>query len=311
MHTVTVTPADTGKRLDAVLAEHIDGVSRAQAQRLIDDGQVTLNDATAVRSSIRVQAGDVLTLTIPEAVPSVVAAQNIPLTIVYEDDDLLVIDKARGMAVHPAPGTSEGTLVNALLAHCAGSLSGIGGVERPGIVHRLDKDTTGLLMVAKNDTTHRALQAQIQARTAQRRYRALVWGKPPFVDAVIDAPLGRHSGDRQKMAVQRDGSGRDAVTQVHVDDTRGPISRITCTLQTGRTHQIRVHLQFAGFPVVGDPVYGGLRKSGDKALDARVAALQGQALHAFSLAFTHPHTGAPLAFESPLPAPFRTFWESL
>jgi len=296
-----LTVAEAGARLDAYVASVVGGLSRAQAQRWIDEGAVRVNGRT-VKSSYKVQLGDTLLVTPPAIKPSHLVAEEIPLEILFEDDDLLVVNKPKGMVVHPAPGAEEGTLVHALLAHAPGMLSVIGGEERPGIVHRLDKDTSGLLMVAKNDETHRALQAQIQSREAKRTYLALLWGSPPFNEAVIEAPIGRHPGDRLKMTVRRDGEGREAVTDVTVKERFSGFVLVECRLRTGRTHQIRVHCQFAGYPVVGDPLYRGTRRFGDKVVDERLGQLNGQALHACALAFTHPRTGEALSFATPPPA---------
>ncbi len=304
--TLVAGPEDNGVRIDVVLARHLGDVSRSRIRAWIDDERVTV-DKIAAKASTKVLDGQEIVVDIPPAKPADMPAKAIPLTIVFEDNDLLVIDKPRGMAVHPAPGTGDDTLVNALLAHCT-ELSGVGGVERPGIVHRLDKDTTGLLMVAKNDFTHQALQKQIQSRTAKRIYDALVWGTPPWDDAVVDAPIGRHPTDRKKMAVldpKDHGNVRSAVTEIHVENRFAAMTRLRCTLQTGRTHQIRVHCRYAGYPVVGDPVYGGERKCGDQAIDRAVAVLGGQALHACRLTFTHPRSGETLEFSSPPPGPMR------
>ena len=312
VHRFVADTADPGGRIDTVLARLLPGVSRSRIRAWIDENRVTVGGAPAKASS-KVVAGQEIVVDIPASKPSDMPAVAIPLSIAYEDNDLLVIDKPRGMAVHPAPGTGDDTLVNALLAHCT-ELSGVGGVERPGIVHRLDKDTTGLLMVAKNDFTHHALQKQIQERSARRLYMALVWGSPPFEDAVVDAPIGRHPGDRKKMAVHdsaASGTSRPAVTEIHVEERFGAITLLRCTLQTGRTHQIRVHCRFAGYPVVGDPVYGGERKSGDPSLDKLVATLGGQALHACRLSFTHPRTGESLDISSEPPAPMRHLIDTL
>jgi 23S rRNA pseudouridine1911/1915/1917 synthase len=293
---IELTVTEAGGRLDAFLAEHLPEVSRSQAQRWIDEGAVIVNNKP-VKSSYKTQAGDMIGITPPPLKSTALIPENIPLNIVFEDEDLLVVHKPKGMVVHPAPGALTGTLVHALLAHCKGRLSGIGGEERPGIVHRLDKDTSGLLVVAKNDVAHRNLQEQIQSRAAKRTYVALVWGSPNFEDALIEAPIDRHPNDRHKMAVSAPGDGREAATDVHVLERLGPMTLIECRLRTGRTHQIRVHCQFAGYPVVGDAVYGGLRK-----LDIET---QGQALHACKLEFTHPRTGEQLVFEAPLPGYMR------
>jgi 23S rRNA pseudouridine1911/1915/1917 synthase len=307
-----VGDGDRNTRLDVFLAGKMPDISRSQLQRLIDTRAVQVNGEVA-KSSVKVNTGDLILVEVPPPRVSHIAAEEIPLDIVYEDRDLLVINKAKGMVVHPAPGSEDGTLVNALLAHVT-DLSGIGGVTRPGIVHRLDKDTTGLLMVAKNDVAHNELQRQIQRRTATRKYLALVWGRPPFERAVVDVPIGRHPTDRKRMAVLEPKANmnvRDAVTELRVVEQFGSaFALLECSLQTGRTHQIRVHCTYAGFPVVGDPVYGGLRKVGTDLLrgpiqvqlNERIGSLHGQALHAFSLSFDHPTTGERVSFEvSPPP----------
>jgi 23S rRNA pseudouridine1911/1915/1917 synthase len=296
---MTPEPSEVHQRLDAFLAGRLPELSRSRLAALVSEGAVTVN-GKAVKPSYKVQPGDDIAVTLPDIRPTQTVAQAIPLDVLFEDSELLVVNKPKGMATHPAPGSPDRTLVNALLAHCS-DLSGIGGEERPGIVHRLDKDTTGLLVVAKTDFSHVALQKQIQSREAKRRYLALVWGRPTFEEAVIDAPIGRHPTDRVRMAAVRTG-GRDAVTEVFVKERLGPCTLLECRLQTGRTHQIRVHCQLSGHPVVGDPTYGGLRKSGDRTLDERVVALHGQALHAYFLSFSHPRTGEALTLQAPLPA---------
>ena len=319
---------ERGLRLDVFLVARLPDISRSQIQRWVDARTVQVN-GEAARASLKVQTGDLVLVTVPALRPTHIVAQAIPLDIVYEDDDLLVINKRRGMVVHPAPGAEDKTLVNALLAHCT-NLSGVGGVARPGIVHRLDKDTTGLLVVAKTDAAHHSLQAQIQARTAVRRYLALVWGRVGFEEAVVDAPLGRHPHDRKRMAIAEPGLGvvnpREAVTHLYVAERYDGFTLLECKLETGRTHQIRVHVAFAGHPVVGDPVYGGLRRvaaengrrvmrgaNGERLPDANelIVALHGQALHAFFLSFTHPRTGEELAFEVPPPADMQALLDYL
>ena len=262
---------ETNLRLDIFLSERLPDISRAHIQRLIGTHAITVNDKPG-KASYRLRPGDKILLDIPAARPLEKAEpENIPLDVVYEDDDLIVINKAKGLVVHPAPGSETGTLVNALLAHCGDSLSGIGGTMRPGIVHRLDKDTSGLLVVAKNDLAHQSLSTQIRERTAVRKYYALLWGRIPFKHAVIDAPIGRHPGDRKRMTViETDGmSGeggelptgvREAVTELRLMEHLADFSWTEAILQTGRTHQIRVHCSFAGYPVVGDTTYGGMRK---------------------------------------------------
>lgn len=319
-----VTPNEAGERLDVFVAGHVPAMTRAEAQRLImleDDVQGVFVNGRKQKSNYRLRAED--EVRVRQAAPTVyhVTPEAIPLDIVYEDSDLLVVNKARGMVVHPAPGAEHGTLVHAVLAH-ATDLSGIGGELRPGIVHRLDKDTGGLLVVAKNDTAHRHLQAQIQARTAERRYLALLWGVPKFRNATVDAPLGRHLTDRKKMAVITDGvhTARPAQTDMAVREIfADAFTLVEAKLHTGRTHQIRVHAAYIQHPIVGDPLYGGLRKIAASAfpatrraaLEQAIEALQGQALHAYSLAFTHPRTAERLAFTVPLPAPMQTLLDLL
>jgi len=303
-----------GQRLDRFLSIRLPELSRTRVQSLIKQGHVSSARATIVEVKYRVKPGDRFTLEIPPATPAEPGAETIPLTVVYEDDALIVIDKPAGLVVHPGAGHAKGTLVNALIAHCGQSLSGIGGVARPGIVHRLDKDTSGLMVVAKTDRAHRALAKQFadHGRTGQleRGYLALVWGAPSRPHGTIDAPVGRHPASRTKMAVLR-GKGREAVTHWRVVETFGrgkePVaSLIECTLETGRTHQVRVHLAHIGHPLIGDPLYGQgfkskLRKLPEP-LQGKLAALSRQALHAKHLAFVHPVDGTLLKFNSPLPA---------
>jgi 23S rRNA pseudouridine1911/1915/1917 synthase len=314
-----------GQRLDLFVAAALPGATRSEAQRLIampaDVVAGVRVNGRREKANYRVRSGDTITALPPTPTPADVAPEDILLTIIYEDSDLLVIDKPRGMVVHPAPGSPHGTLVNAVLAH-AGDLSGIGGELRPGIVHRLDKDTGGLLVVAKNDAAHRALQAQIQSRAAERRYQALVWGVPHFHQAQVEAPIGRHPSDRKKMAVITDThhTSRPALTELTVRETfLQTFALLEARLQTGRTHQIRVHCAYIRHPIVGDPLYGGLRKvpsqavSGPKraALEQAIADLKGQALHAYALSFDHPRTGERLAFQVPLPVPFQSVLDIL
>lgn len=303
-----------GQRLDRFLSERLPELSRTRVQSLIKQGHVSSARATIVEAKYRVKLGDRFELSIPAAAPPEPGGEAIPLTVVYEDDALIVIDKPAGFVVHPGAGHAAGTLVNALIAHCGKSLSGIGGVARPGIVHRLDKDTSGLLVVAKTDQAHRALAAQFadhgRSGKLERNYLALVWGAPSRPHGTIDAAIGRHPTSRTKMAVLRQ-RGREAVTHWRVVETFGPgaeplASLIECTLETGRTHQVRVHLAHIGHPLIGDPLYGQgfkskLRKLPEP-LHGRLAALNRQALHAEGLAFVHPVTGTLLKFNSPLPA---------
>ncbi|MDH7600861.1 MAG: RluA family pseudouridine synthase [Armatimonadota bacterium] len=298
------------ERLDVYLANRLGDLSRSTVQKLIEKGSVLVNGRT-VRSSYKVQSGDRISVYVPDAEPSHLAPEQIPLEIVYEDRDLIVVNKPRGMTVHPAPGSAHGTLVNAVLAHCE-QLSGVGGEERPGIVHRLDKDTSGLLVIAKTDAAHHDLQRQIQSRTAERRYLALVWGEPSFNKAVVDAPIGRHPTDRQRMAVIKNTdryTAREAVTHLAVRKRFRGFTLLEAKLDTGRTHQIRVHCSFIGYPVVGDSVYGAkdrkppadYTKQEQIELAGLIDALNGQALHAYQLCFDHPATGERMCFEVPPP----------
>lgn len=306
-----VVEENQSRRLDVYLVERLPDVSRSNVQKLITAGDVLVNSARE-RSSYKVQPGDIVTVTIPPPERSEIVPEEIPLDILYEDDHIIVINKAKGMTVHPAPGSEHGTLVHAILAHSE-DLSGIGGVERPGIVHRLDKDTSGLMVVAKSDLAHSSLQGQIQQRTAERRYLALVWGATKFNEAVVDAPVGRHPTDRQKMAVIKDTeryTARQATTHLKVVDRFDHFTLLEAKLDTGRTHQIRVHCSFIGHPVVGDPVYGGRKRAlpgsfgkiQQREFAQLLEALRGQALHAYSLSFGHPVTHERLSFEVPPPA---------
>jgi 23S rRNA pseudouridine1911/1915/1917 synthase len=309
--TVTVAAAETGERLDRVLAAHLD-LSRSRLKTLILAGEVAVGGRTIRDPGHRVNAGDALTVTVPPAEPAVPQAEAIPLVIVYEDDAVIVIDKPAGLVVHPAAGNQTGTLVNALIAHCGDSLSGIGGVKRPGIVHRLDKDTSGLMVVAKTDRAHRVLTRQFadHGRTGPltRGYLAFVWGVPDRPRGTIDAPIDRHPRAREKMAVRQ--GGREAITHWQAlepyagSDGRTVASLLACRLETGRTHQIRVHLAHIGHPVLGDDVYGPGFKT--KVTHLAPAARQAlgdlgrQALHAYLLGFEHP-AGGFLEFRSELP----------
>ncbi|MGV1015103.1 MAG: RluA family pseudouridine synthase [Methyloceanibacter sp.] len=306
-------PEHEGHRLDRFLAERLPELSRTRVQALLKEGHVALRGATIKDVKYRVKPGERFALTVPPAAETTHGAEAIPLNVVYEDDALIVIDKPPGLVVHPGAGNSRGTLVNALIAHCGKSLSGIGGVARPGIVHRLDKDTSGLMVVAKTDQAHRALAAQFadHGRTGalERGYLALVWGAPARAHGKIDAPIGRHPSSRTKMAVLRE-KGREAVTHWRVIERFGPkdaalASLIECRLETGRTHQVRVHLAHIGHPLIGDPLYGRGFKSKlgklPQELQSRLVALDRQALHAARLCFVHPISGTLLEFNSPLP----------
>jgi len=314
-------PAELGgQRLDQAVAQLGEDLSRAAAQRLIAEGLCLLNGKPA-KPSERVRAGDRIVLTLPPPTPTDVAPEAIPLKVVFEDAHLIVIDKPSGMVVHPAAGNPRGTLVNALLGHCT-DLSGIGGELRPGIVHRLDKETSGLLVAAKSDAAHRGLAQQIAERTAKRTYWALVWGAPTPAEGLVSAPIARHPRQRQMMAVVP--GGREATThyrvleELQVGTERGKHARtaslLELDLETGRTHQIRVHMSHLGHPVLGDPVYGKQRplpQSASEALRTALANLQGQALHARRLRFVHPVTGEPLAFEAEPPEDFMRVLEAL
>ena len=303
-----------GMRLDRFLSAQLPDLSRTRIQGLIKEGRVSSGRATIVDAKYRVKPGERFRLEVPPAAPAEPRAEAIPLDVVYEDDGLIVIDKPAGLVVHPGAGHGSGTLVNALIAHCGKSLSGIGGVARPGIVHRLDKDTSGLMVVAKTDRAHRGLAEQFadhgRKGEMERGYLALVWGAPPRPHGTIDAPIGRHPTSRTKMAVRPWGSGREAVTHWRVLATFGPkeaplASLIECTLETGRTHQVRVHLSSIGHPLIGDPLYGSGFKSKLRALPeplrGKLAALNRQALHAAHLAFVHPVRGTLLKFNRELP----------
>ena len=311
--TAEADASNKDQRLDRFLSERLPELSRTRVQSLIKQGNVSLGGATIVDVKYRVKPGDRFALAVPPPAAAEPGAEAIPLDIVYEDDQLVVIDKPASLVVHPGAGHAAGTLVNALIAHCGDSLSGIGGVARPGIVHRLDKDTSGLMVVAKTDKAHRALAKQFahHGRTGEleRGYLALVWGAPSRPHGTIDAPIGRHPSSRTKMAVHP-GKGREAVTHWRIAETfgssRDPVaSLVECTLETGRTHQVRVHLSSIGHPLIGDPLYGKgfkskLRKLPEP-LQGKLAALDRQALHAAHLAFAHPVSGTLLKFNSPLP----------
>ncbi len=305
-----------GGRLDRLLADRLPQYSRSRLKALIEDGRVSCAGATISEPSYRVKPGQSFTLTVPAPVAAAPVAEPIALDIVYEDAHLLVIDKPAGLVVHPAPGNPDGTLVNALLAHCGTELAGIGGVRRPGIVHRLDKDTSGLMVVAKTDAAHSALTGQFSARTVIRAYAALVWGVPRPPRGEIEGNIGRSPRNRKKMAVLKRG-GRTALTRYRVLRAFGATaSLVECRLATGRTHQIRVHLAHRGHAVIGDATYGGgARQARARALDpataAAIAGLGRQALHARSLGFRHPASAEALEFESDLPNDIRDIIDCL
>lgn len=291
---MTLTLDKTGERLDAALARLVPSLSRSQAQRLIEQGAVT-HGGRPVKKNEKLSAGDTLELTLPEVREVPIEAQPIPLEVCYEDADVIVVNKPKGLVVHPAPGHADGTLVNALLAHCGDSLSGIGGEKRPGIVHRIDKDTSGLLIAAKNDFAHAHLSAQLKDHSLARTYECIVCGNLKEDSGTIDAPIGRHPTDRKKMAVTEKNS-RNAVTHWEVIARYRGYTHVRCKLETGRTHQIRVHLAWRNHPIVGDTVYG--HKKPELGLDT-------QCLHAAALDFIHPRTGKPVHVECELPEYFK------
>ncbi|MEM8551250.1 MAG: RluA family pseudouridine synthase [Pseudomonadota bacterium] len=297
-----------GGRADSVIAGAVAELSRSRVKALIEGGRVSLNGRVLSEPSRKLAPGDRVTVSVPPPAPAAPAPEAISLHILFEDDAVIVVNKPAGLVVHPAAGHGTGTLVNALLAHCGDTLSGIGGVARPGIVHRLDKDTSGVMVVAKSDAAHRALAAQFadHGRTGPlaRRYDALVWGRPEPPAGTIDKPLGRHPADRQRFAVRPE--GKTAITHYGVVEHLGDASAVECVLETGRTHQIRVHMAALGHPVVGDPLYGaGFATKANRlsaAAQASISALKRQALHAAYLRFAHPLSGDALEFHAPLPA---------
>ncbi len=297
-HEILIT--ESGVRADKVISAALPELSRSAIQNLISNGNVFCN-GKPIQKSTKLPVGAVLIVDIPPARPLDVKPENIPLDIVYEDDDLLVVNKPKGMVVHPAAGNYDGTLVNALLYHCGDSLSGINGVIRPGIVHRIDKDTSGLLIVAKNDTAHRHLAGQIKEHSFTREYRSVVYGKVRE-DGTVDAPIARHPQERKRMAVIRSESARDAVTHYFVVKQFSGFTQLRLRLETGRTHQIRVHMAHIGHPVAGDPVYGPKKV---------ITSLEGQCLHAGLIGFIHPRTGEYMEFEAPLPQYFTDFISTL
>lgn len=288
LETVTAEAEDAGTRADVFLAAKL-GVSRSNMQKLLEDGRVKRGEKI-IKANYKVRAGEMFVVDIPEPEPIEAVPENIPLDIIYEDDDVVVLNKARGMVVHPAPGNYTGTLVNALLYHCS-NLSGINSAIRPGIVHRLDKDTSGIMIVAKNDAAHISLSQQIQSKTAVRTYLAVVRGNIKTDSGTIETQIARDKTDRKKMAVVKDG-GRDAITDYEVLERFGKYTLVRCKLRTGRTHQIRVHMEYLGYPLVGDPKYSPMKTP---------FGIRGQALHSHTLEFTHPRTGERMKFEAPLP----------
>lgn len=297
---LTVAAEDIGERIDKYLSEQIEGLSRSAAEKLISDGRVTVGDKT-VKKNYRTAGGDIIAVMIDEPQPVDIEPEDIPLDIVYEDADLLVVNKPKGMVVHPAAGHYSGTLVNALMYHCRDDLSGINGELRPGIVHRIDKNTSGLLMVAKSDAAHIGLSDQIKDHSFTREYLAICYGNIKEDERTVDAPIGRHKTDRKRMCVTQLNS-RPAVTHIRVLERYGGFTYILCRLETGRTHQIRVHLAHIGHPIAGDDVYGPSKV---------ITELGGQCLHAYRLGFIHPITGEYMEFTADPPESFIRFREKL
>lgn len=297
---LTVPHEDAGKRIDSWLSEHIDGLTRSAVQNLLAEQAVNA-DGKSVKKNYKLAGGEVLTVIMPELREVDLAAEDIPLDIVYEDEDFVVVNKPRGMVVHPAVGNWSGTLVNALMFHCGESLSGINGEHRPGIVHRIDKDTSGLLVVAKNDSAHQSLAAQIAAHTAYRGYEAIVVGSPREDSGTVDKPIARHKTDRKRMAIVE--GGREAITHYTVLKRYRGYTHMAFQLETGRTHQIRVHMASIGHPLLGDQVYGPKKCPFSK--------LVGQTLHARTLGFIHPRTNEYIEVNAPLPDYFLNLLEKL
>ncbi len=309
-----------GHRIDKAIAELQEDLSRSRIKALIEDGAVLLNGAVLDQVSVKVTAGDEIVLHIPPAEDPEPQPENIPLNIVFEDDDLIVLNKHVGLIVHPGAGNPSGTLVNALLHHCGDTLSGIGGVKRPGIVHRLDKETSGLMVVAKNDFTHQGLAAQLEDRSLSRRYVALVWGNPMPIKGSVDASIGRHKTQRQKMTIGG-ASARSAVTHYHAKEMFGAAaSLVECTLETGRTHQIRVHMAHIRHPLIGDPTYGAqdnhgnalMKKAGlDEVERKNILNFGRQALHSGYISFIHPRDGQEISFETAMPSDMAEIHKAL
>ena len=287
------------QRLDAFLASSLDGLTRSQVTRLIESGEVAV-DGRAVSKSYKLAGGEDIAVTLPEPEPVEAVPQDIPLDVVYEDADVIVVNKPSGMVVHPAPGHPDGTLVNALLYHCAGTLSGVGGALRPGIVHRIDRDTSGLIIAAKNDAAHQYLSAQLADHTLARTYECIVVGKLREDRGTVDAPIARHPTDRKRMAVVA--GGREAVTHWEVIARYPGYTHVRCRLETGRTHQIRVHMAYIGHPILGDTVYGAKKE---------VPGLTGQCLHAVGLRFLHPRTHEVVELSCPLPDEFTRMLQKI
>ena len=291
---------DVGTRIDVFLAENMEDLSRSGVQKLIDEGMITLNGGKT-KANYKLREKDIIDVTVPEVKEVEILPEDIPLDILYEDADVIVVNKPQGMVVHPAPGHTSGTLVNALMFHCGDDLSGINGEKRPGIVHRIDKDTSGVLMIAKNDMAHQSLAAQLAEHSITRKYNAVVYNGFNEDEGTVNKPIGRNPQDRKKMAVTEKHS-RHAVTHYRVIERMEKFTLIEAQLETGRTHQIRVHMTYIGHPLLGDPVYGPKKQP---------ISLEGQALHARVLGFIHPRTGEYMEFEAPLPPHFEALLERL
>lgn len=311
-HLRACVPSDkTGLRLDRFLTDTLEGLSRNRVQALLADGHVRCDGEVVSGAKTKVQAGQVFEITVPAVIGAVPQAQAIPLDVVYEDDDIIVINKPPGLVVHPAAGNPDRTLVNALLAHCGDSLTGVGGVARPGIVHRLDKGTSGLMVAAKNDRAHAGLTAQFAAHTVERAYRAVVWGVPRPTTGTVEGNIGRSPHNRKKMAIVERG-GKRAVTHYKVEQRfKDVAAMVECRLETGRTHQIRVHMASIGHPLVGDPLYGSRRgvKAGNGALRQQLSDQTNQVLHAFLLGFMHPVSGEKVVWSAENPLYFNAVVE--
>jgi len=299
----TVSDKEHDFRLDVFVSLKTPSISRSQVKRMVEEGDATVNHIPVSKAGLRLKGGDIVEITARPSQPSQITPQNISLNIIHEDHDILVINKAAGMVIHPAPGHYDGTLVNAILHHCD-DLSGIGGVIRPGIVHRLDKDTSGVLLVAKNDKTHLHLARQFKEHEVKKIYQALILGEPREDKGSISSPVGRHPEDRKKMST-KSRRGRDALTHWQVIKRYGDVSLLRVEIMTGRTHQIRVHLASEGYPVVGDRLYGGrgrFKSIRDTSLRACFTRLTAHALHAWRIGFVHPRNGQRMEFEAPLPS---------
>lgn len=295
-----ITPEMEGERIDKCISNYVETLSRSYIQKIIKEGKAYINDAP-VKSNYKVRVDDKVQFTIPDCEEPDIPPQDIPLDIIYEDKDVLIVNKPKNMVVHPAPGHYEGTLVNAIMYHCHNDLSGINGVLRPGIVHRIDKDTTGSLIICKNDEAHRKIAEQLKEHSITRKYRAIVYGRISNDEGVVDAPIGRHPTDRKKMAIN-ERNGKPAITHYKVLERFEKYTYIECQLETGRTHQIRVHMTSIGHPLLGDEVYGSAKCP---------FKLEGQTLHAMTIGFIHPSTNQYVEYEAPLPEYFERLLQIL